>query len=161
MELSGSFTVDAPRNQVYDFITDPDSLILALPDIKGYTVHDTENFTLSARVGVKHVHGTMKVKMRVVEKDFGDTVTFSSRANGIGSNVDLKTTFRLNDAPDGGTAVNWASNAQIVGRLASLAGGLLQPLARKNINIFMENIRRALEPSGQPNQRADGRERTE
>lgn len=151
MELGDSFTVHATRERVYEFLTDPNSLAPVLPDIRGYEVHDTDNFTLNVIVGVAHVHGTMKVKMRVVEKDLDDTVvTFNGRANGIGSNVDLKIRFRLNDTSGGGTEVGWSGEARIVGQLVSMAGGLLDPLARKNIANSIEAVRLALESSGQP-----------
>jgi carbon monoxide dehydrogenase subunit G len=151
MELGDSFTVQAPRERVYEFLTDPNSLAPVLPGIRGYEVHDPDNFTLNVMVGVAHVHGPMKVKMRVVEKDLDDTVvTFNGRAKGIGSNVDLELRFRLNDTSDGGTEVGWDGEARIVGQLASTAGGLLEPLARKNITNSIEAVRLALESSGQP-----------
>jgi uncharacterized protein len=151
MELSDSFTVQAPRERVYKFLTDPNSLAPVLPGIRGYEVHDPDNFKLSLIVGVAQVHGLMKVKMRVVEKDLDDTVvTFNGRANGIRSNVDFEIRFRLNDTSGGGTEVGWGGEARIVGQLASAAGGLLEPIARKNIADSIEAVRVALESSDQP-----------
>jgi len=151
MELGDSFTVQAPRERVYEFLTDPNSLAPVLPGIRDYEVHDPDNFKLSLIVGVAQVHGLMKVKMRVVEKDLDDTVvTFNGRANGIRSNVDLEIRFRLTDTAGGGTEVGWGGEARIVGQLASTAGGLLEPLARKNIANSIEAVRVALESSDQP-----------
>ena len=150
MELGDSFTVQAPRERVYEFLTDPNSLAPVLPGIRGYEVHDPDNFKLSLIVGVAQVHGLMKVKMRVAEKDLVDSVvTFKGRANGIRSNVDFEIRFRLTDTP-GGTEVGWGGEASIVGQLASAAGGLLEPLARKNITNSIEAVRVALESSDQP-----------
>jgi carbon monoxide dehydrogenase subunit G len=46
--------------------------------------------------------------------------------------------------------VGWGGEASIVGQLASAVGGLLEPIARKNIADSIEAVRVALESSDQP-----------
>jgi carbon monoxide dehydrogenase subunit G len=43
-----------------------------------------------------------------------------------------------------GTRVAWKGEAQIFGRLASVAGGLLEPLAKKNIQRVIDGLQKAL-----------------
>src|ERR1019366_4805469 len=43
-----------------------------------------------------------------------------------------------------GTKVNWQGEAQIFGRLASVAGGLLEPLGRKQIQKLIDGLQAAL-----------------
>jgi carbon monoxide dehydrogenase subunit G len=42
------------------------------------------------------------------------------------------------------TKVNWQGEAQIFGRLASVAGGLLEPLGRKQLQKLIDGLQAAL-----------------
>jgi uncharacterized protein len=48
------------------------------------------------------------------------------------------------DATVAGTKVNWQGEAQIFGRLTSVAGGVLQPLAKKQIQRLIDGLQAAL-----------------
>jgi carbon monoxide dehydrogenase subunit G len=48
------------------------------------------------------------------------------------------------DATVLGTKVNWQGEAQVFGRLTSVAGGLLQPLAKKQIQKLIDGLQAAL-----------------
>ena len=48
------------------------------------------------------------------------------------------------DATVLGTKVNWQGEAQIFGRLTSVAGGLLEPLAKKQIQKLIDGLQAAL-----------------
>jgi carbon monoxide dehydrogenase subunit G len=43
-----------------------------------------------------------------------------------------------------GTRVTWKGTAQIFGKLTSLAGGLLEPLAKKNVQKLIDGLQAAL-----------------
>ena len=42
------------------------------------------------------------------------------------------------------TKVNWQGEAQIFGRLASVAGGMLEPLGKKQIQKLIDGLQAAL-----------------
>ena len=43
-----------------------------------------------------------------------------------------------------GAQVTWQGEAQIFGRLTSVAGGLLEPLGRKNVQKLIDSLQAAL-----------------
>jgi carbon monoxide dehydrogenase subunit G len=45
---------------------------------------------------------------------------------------------------DAGTKVAWQGEAQIFGRLTSLAGGLLEPLGKKQVQKLIDGLQAAL-----------------
>jgi carbon monoxide dehydrogenase subunit G len=57
--------------------------------------------------------------------------------------VSLTAGFDLVPA-SGGTNVAWQGEAQIFGRLASVAGGLLEPLGKKNVQKLIDGLQAAL-----------------
>jgi carbon monoxide dehydrogenase subunit G len=60
-----------------------------------------------------------------------------------GGNVALTAGFDLLPI-DGGTKVAWQGEAQIFGRLTSMAGGLLEPLGKKQIQKLINGLQAAL-----------------
>ncbi len=129
MKLNGSFEVPGTPEQVYEFLTTPEDVVAALPDIESAELR-TDGFKIDARVGVGPMRGTMKLDLAIVEREPNVRAVYAGQGKGLGSVVDMTAGFTLRDAASG-TAVDWAGEAKIVGRLASVAGGMLEPLAKK------------------------------
>ena len=145
MRMEGSFTVAVPRHRVYEFLTDPRSVIQALPDLQSSNIESQDAFSVAARVGVGPMRGVMEMRFAVAEKEHDQRAVFKGHGKGMGSTVDLETGFTLAENGAGSTSVNWYGEAKIGGRLASVAGGMLEPLAKKNIATFVAAVQRGLE----------------
>jgi carbon monoxide dehydrogenase subunit G len=62
-----------------------------------------------------------------------------------GGNVALMAAFDLALLDgDNGTKVSWQGEAQVFGRLASVAGGLLEPLGKKQVQKLIDGLQAAL-----------------
>jgi len=46
--------------------------------------------------------------------------------------------------------VGWSGEAQVFGKLASIAGGLLEPLAKKNVQKLIDSLEGALNKPASP-----------
>jgi len=69
-----------------------------------------------------------------------------------GGNVALTAGFDLSPLDEeSGTKVAWQGEAQVFGRLTSMAGGLLEPLGKKQIQKLIDGLQAALR--GQPARR--------
>jgi carbon monoxide dehydrogenase subunit G len=143
VKLSGSFEVPGNREQVYSFLTDPEKVVASLPDVQSSEVQ-ADGFTVEARVGVGPMRGTMKVHLDIVEREPNQRAVYQGQGKGLGSTVDLTAAFDLREAASG-TAVDWSGDARIGGRLTSVAGGMLEPLAKKNLERFVGSVRQSLE----------------
>ena len=151
--FGGEFTVQRTPEETYDFLTDPSRFCPLLPDYQKLDVRDAENFMVDVKVGISHIRGTATVKLHLAEHDHPARALYTGKATMAGGNVDLIARFDLR--PDGvGTLVSWKGEAQVFGRLTSIAGGLLEPLARKNIQKVVASLQQAM--NGQQEQRAAG-----
>ena len=61
-----------------------------------------------------------------------------------GGGTSMVAGFDLSEAGDGQTKVAWSGEAQVFGKLASIAGGLLEPLAKKNVQKLIDSLEGAL-----------------
>lgn len=146
ISFGGEFDVPRTRDEVYDFLTDPKRFAPLLPDYQGHTVEDPTHFSVQVKVGVSHIRGTANVKLNLAEAQKPTHAKYVGQGGMAGSSVNISASFDLADK-GGQTGVTWKGEAQIFGRLASIAGGLLQPVARKNIDKLIDALRTALSTS--------------
>lgn len=137
------FRVHRKPEEVYDFLTDPHRFAPLLPDFEGLSVEDPKNFTIKTRVGVAHIRGTATVKLHLAEAERPRRAVYQGKGSLAGGTVNLTAGFHLEEDPEG-TRVRWQGEAQIFGRLTSVAGGLLQPLAKKNVQKLIDGLHSAL-----------------
>jgi carbon monoxide dehydrogenase subunit G len=141
--FSGEFEVPDQPQEVYDFLTDPNRFAPLLPDFQGLTVQDATHFTVRVSVGIAHIRGTAETRMELAECDPPKRAVYHGQGALAGGCITMTASFDL--SPSGpGTRVQWRGEAQIFGRLASVAGGLLEPLAKKNLQKLIDALRSAL-----------------
>ncbi len=153
MHLEGDFIVNADRDDAYAFLTDPARLGPHMPDVKEITIDDPDRFTVVARVGISHIKGTMTMKLEIRDRQPPVGTTVAGKGAGLGSMVNMVTSFTLEPLPAGSesggrgrTHVRWRGDLTIAGKLAAFGPqGLLDRIARKNIDAFIEGIKTGLE----------------
>jgi len=143
IKFGGEFEVQKKTEEVYDFLTDPKKFGPLLPDFQSMTVQDSNHFTVKLNVGISYIKGTADVKMELAQADRPQRAQYKGQGSVAGGNVSLVAGFDL--VPAGaGTKVAWQGEAQIFGRLASIAGGLLEPLGKKNVQKLIDGLQAAL-----------------
>jgi carbon monoxide dehydrogenase subunit G len=148
MHLDGQFTIDAARPDVYAFLTDPGRVSRHMPDVRNVVIEDADHFTVTARVGVSHIKGDVVMKLTIKNRQPPVSTTIVGKGNGLASAVDMVTSFTLASAEGGETVVNWQGDVTISGKLAAFGPqGLMDRIARKNIDTFIEGIKTGLSRS--------------
>jgi uncharacterized protein len=143
IKFSGQFEVPRQPEQVYDFLTDPNKFAPLLPEFQSMTQQDATHFTVKVNVGVSYIKGAADVKMQLTEAQRPQRAQYKGQGSVAGGNVSLLASFDL--APiETGTKVMWQGEAQVFGRLMSVAGGLLEPLGKKNIKKLVDGLHAAL-----------------
>ena len=151
IKFNGEFETRRTPEEVYDFLTDPTKFAPLLPDFQSMTQQDTTHFTVKVKVGISYIKGAADMKMELTQADRPRQAQYKGQGSVSGGNVGLTAGFDLVPAGDG-TKVAWQGEAQVFGRLASVAGGLLEPLGRKNVQKLIDGLQAALkEPRSSDN----------
>ena len=143
IEFGGDFEVSKKSEEVYEFLADPERFCPLLPDFVSLKKDDSNHFTVTLRVGISHIRGNASIKIHLAEATPPGHALYEGKGEVPGGTVTLRAGFDL-DRVASGTKVKWKGQAHLVGRLASLAGGLLEPLAQKNLKRLIESLRAAL-----------------
>ena len=143
IKFSGQFDVKKTPEEVYDFLTDPNKFAPLLPEFQGVTVHDPQHFNVKVNVGVSYIKGTADVKMELAQAERPTRAQYKGQGSVAGGNVSMVAGFDL--LPENtGTRVAWQGEAQVFGRLTSVAGGLLEPLGKKQVQRLIDGLQAAL-----------------
>lgn len=143
IKFGGEFEVARRPEDVYDFLTDPRKFGPLLPDFQSLTVQDAKHFTVRVNVGISYIKGPADVKMELAQADRPTRAQYKGQGSVAGGNVSLIAGFDLSGAGKG-TKVKWQGEAQIFGQLTSVAGGLLEPIGRKNVQKLIDGLQAAL-----------------
>ncbi len=143
IKFGGNFEVARSLEEVYDFLTDPAKFAPLLPDFQSMDIQDERHFAVKVNVGISYIKGTANVKMELAEANRPSRAQYKGQGSVAGGNVSLIAGFDLVRAA-GGTRVAWQGEAQIFGRLTSVAGGLLEPLGKKNVQKLIDGLQAAL-----------------
>ncbi len=144
IKFGGEFEVKRTPEEVYDFLTDPNKFAPLLPDFQSMSVQDATHFTVKVNVGISYIKGVADVKMELAQADRPKRALYKGQGSVAGGNVSLTAGFDLSPAT-AGTKVVWQGEAQIFGRLMSVAGGLLEPLGKKNVQKLIDGLQSALQ----------------
>src|SRR5262245_12244997 len=132
IKFAGEFEAKRKPEEVYDFLTDPKRFAPLLPDFQGMSQQDDTHFTVKVNVGISYIKGTAEVKMQLAEAQRPNRAQYKGQGTVAGGNVSVIAGFDLSPS-EHGTKVSWKGEAQVFGRLTSVAGGLLEPLGKKNV----------------------------
>ena len=144
IKFGGDFTVKKKPEEVYDFLVDPNRFCPLLPDYQSMEIQDEKNFLVKVSVGISHIRGTAAVKMSLVEAERPARAVYEGNGEVPGGSATLRAGFELEPAQGGQTKVKWTGQSSVMGRVASLAGGLLEPLAKKNVQKLIDGLQKAL-----------------
>ena len=140
-QFSGDPVITAPRQVVWDRLTDPDFIAVSAPGVESVQALDPTHFTVMSGLGL----GPMKVKFTldvelfdVVERE---SLRMRSLARGPGSVVDVVSVVRLEDA-QAGTRLNWSATSDVSGTLANLGPRMIEGAARMMSEQFWSDFAR-------------------
>lgn len=146
MKISGSYTVNAPREAVWRALLDPAVLQKAIPGCEELTTTGENRYRAVVKAGVGSIKGTFASEFAITDIDPGNAYTLVSKAKAPVGFVEGSGRVSLKGAGDGApTTVQFSGNVKMGGMLASIAGRLFEAAARKNTDDMFANLRRLVE----------------
>ncbi len=143
MHLEGSFETPVARNIVWEFLLNPKEIAQCFPDLQSLEINSPESFKMKVKVGLSVVKGIMDFDLHVQDKVPQSSAKLVGTGKGVGSSIDIQTTFALQDSGSG-TKVDWVADAKIGGIMGGLGSKLLDSTSSKMVGQVLENIQTRL-----------------
>jgi carbon monoxide dehydrogenase subunit G len=145
MHLEGTFTLKAPREEVWSFITNPEKIANCLPDLQRLELKDSKSFSVTVKVGISFVRGDFKFDFTLLDEKPPSHSGFEAVGKGAGVSVRLNASIDLNQRAADSTDMLWRTDAQLGGLLGEISPSLIEGSTRKFTQQFFECVRSKLE----------------
>ena len=145
MHFEGSVPINASREKVWAFVTEPEQVGQCGPGVEKIEVIDATHFKATAKVGIGFISARFNVAMEFAELQPPDRAMIKAHGQAPGSAVDATAELRLSDGPDGTTVMDWSADVNIAGTLASVGARLIEGTANKMIGQTFDCMRKKLE----------------
>ena len=142
MEINGSQSIGAPRQQVWDALNDPHVLKLCLPGCESVERVSPEEFRviMAAAIGPLRARFNGKLQMTESRPPESCLMTFEGQGGVVGFGKG-SSAVSLAETADG-TTLSYTANAQVGGKLAQVGSRLIDNVARKMAEDFFSALRR-------------------
>ena len=148
IQIEKTFTVKAPPDAVWSFLTDPNRVARCLPGAAITEKLDENSYAGTITIKVGPVTANYRGKMRFAKLDDAakeaEIVASGQETRGKGG-ADMKMKSRVTGQPDGSTQVTVNSDVNVVGALAQFGRGMIQDVSDQLFQKFTEAMRRELE----------------
>lgn len=132
--FAGNFTVSTARDEVFDVLSQTDRFAPMLPSYVSHEIRDDGSAVVKVKVGVGKVRGTGEVVLVLEEAVEPTRARYSGKGKVMGGVFNIKAGFELEEVDPETTKVNWDGEMVMFGKLVSLAGGVVKPVAERDIN---------------------------
>jgi carbon monoxide dehydrogenase subunit G len=142
LEFSGSPTIDAPRERVWERLMDPGFVAQSAPGIESVETIDPTHFKVISGFGV----GSIKVRFALDVELFDivdrERAKMRVRGKAPGSAIDVISSMQIDDAGPGSSHLNWSATSEVSGTVASVGARLMEGTARKLTQQFWSDFAR-------------------
>ena len=147
MKIKGTVKIQAPRDKVWAFLTNPEELGDCAPGLeKLEIIEPNEKFRATASVGFGAVKATFVTDAQWMGLEAPNRAKMKIHGKAPGSVVDGTSEMVLHDGDNPGeTVLDWSADVTVVGAIASLAARLMGPVTQKITDLFFDNVRKKIE----------------
>jgi carbon monoxide dehydrogenase subunit G len=144
MIFEGRYELNAPKEKIWKFITDPAKISKCLPGLKSLEVEGEDRFAAAVRLGVGPIKTDFKLRIEITRIDLFGKARLKAVGAGSGSNIIIDTTIELNENP-AGSELLYSANANVAGAIASLGQRVIKDTAEKTVAKIFECVKSQVE----------------
>jgi len=146
MHFEGTLRIQAPRERVWAFLTDPEAVAQCAPGLETMEVlAPNEKFRVVSAVGFGSLKARFTTDIEWLGLEPPRLAQMKFHGTAAGSAVDGATTMTLSEPETGTTELAWAAEVGLAGALASLASRLMGGVAKKLTDAFFVKVRKKIQ----------------
>jgi carbon monoxide dehydrogenase subunit G len=147
MNVSGEFTVKAPREVVFNTLRDPSSFVKFVDGVSDLKEIDPTHYEAMFETKVAYLKFKFAVTVEVTRMDAPSVIEAKIEGTPMGmvGRLTAKSTTTLTEAGDE-TKVVYAVESTLAGKLGSIGQPVLRSKAKDMEKIFASRLRAAFEP---------------
>jgi carbon monoxide dehydrogenase subunit G len=136
MKITGTSTLDAPVDQVWDAILDPAVLAVCIPGCSSLTTVGDDRYAMTVTAGVAAIKGTYDGEVSLADQQAPSALTLKAMGAGAPGTVDADVKVRFEPSDGGGTEVTYDANASVGGAIGGVGQRMLSGVTKKMAGEF-------------------------
>jgi carbon monoxide dehydrogenase subunit G len=146
MKFNGDVMIQAPREAVWAFLIDAESVSQCAPGLESLeVVVPEEKFKVVASVGFGTVKVTFNAEVEWLELEPPGRARMRAHGTAPGSAADATAEMVLEATEDGSTKMFWEADVQISGTITSLASRLMGGVTKRLTGAFFDCVKSKIE----------------
>jgi carbon monoxide dehydrogenase subunit G len=149
LEFSDAVRIDAGREELWETISDPDTLTKCVPGAESIERVSERKYTVEITRGVSHLTVSLSGEAEFVEMNPPDYVVTRATAfdSKTGSDFDILAAMEIQEA-DGDAQLVYTAEVTYSGGVANISKRVLRPIVKRDINTYFQNVRDEVESEG-------------
>lgn len=147
MKIDKTFIIDAPQDEVWQFVSCPEKIGMCFPGCENITALGENKYKATIKVQIGPIKTVFKLDFEATENrppEFSAYTTRGEEANRA-SRMKADSTLSLSSLDDGRTQVVYTSDLSIVGRLGKFGLGVMRKKADSMGDEFAQTLRMQIE----------------
>ena len=147
MKIEKTFTLSAPQEQVWSFITDPQKVAQCIPGCEGAEEKERGKYAAAINVKVGPIRTTFHLEIEQTELRPPQFASYLGKGEegSRASRISSVSTLALKSLSAKSTEVTYTSDINITGRLGKFGGGMMQKIADSIGDEFVAALKGRLE----------------
>lgn len=145
MQLNGSHTLNAPKEQVWAMLLDPETLTKIIPSLKSLEATESGIYKAICEVKMGPVSGTFEGTMETTNLHKEESFTLIMKQNSKIGNVAAEGNIHLKSLGDTQTEMLFDGNANLSGLLARTGQRVLSGVANTLVSMFFKALEKEIE----------------
>lgn len=131
MKIEKTFTLSAPQEQVWSFITDPQKVAQCIPGCDGAEEKERGKYAAAINVKVGPIRTTFHLDIEQTEQRPPNFASYLGKGEegSRASRISSVSTLAMRSLSANSTEVTYTSDINITGRLGKFGGGMMQKIA--------------------------------
>jgi uncharacterized protein len=150
MQLNGSHTLNAPKEQVWAMLLDPETLTKVIPSLKSLEATDSGVYKAICEVKMGPVSGTFEGTMETINLQPMDSFTLLMKQNSKIGNVAAEGNIHLKSLSDTQAEMLFDGEAKLSGLLARTGQRVLSGVANMLVGMFFKALEKEIENINSP-----------
>jgi uncharacterized protein len=139
VKITGSYTVDAPRDRFYEALQDPAVLARTLPGCESLEVLGEDSYAATVTAGVASIKGTYTGQVQLRDKQPPEAYRLSASGSGAPGTIQADAEVRL-EIDGATTIVHYDADAVVGGMIGGVGQRMIAGAARKTAGEFFSAV---------------------
>lgn len=147
MKIEKTFSVNAPVQTVWEFITSPEKVAPCIPGCEGAEQTGEKTYQAAIKVKVGPIKTRFAVAIETIEERPPEFAAYETKGEEgtKSSRLKAQSTLSLKQIDSENTEVTYTSDINLLGRLGKFGSGMMQKVADSIGNEFVAGLKEQVE----------------